>query len=178
MEEQIKTKFRTEETRLRTKTNPGTKTLDLYEEKINQKGKRELVKVGTTNVYNKIQSGKDETLIYNIIDRYKKTGDPNVLMRREAIYGEFLNTPGTPIELQNQLLKAEQSFFTLDKDVRDAFNNDIGEFKASILNGSFNEKFKTFISKKNSTVQQPAQTTVQQPGTTTTTEQGGIKLSE
>lgn len=174
MEEQIKPRFKTEETRLRTKTSPGTKTLDLYEERINAKGKRELVKVGSTNVYNKIQSGKDETLIYNIIDRYKKTGDPNILMKREAVYGEFINTPGTPIELQNQLLKAEQSFFALDKEVRDAFSNDIGEFKASILNGSFNDKFKNFISKKNSTVQQPAQQTVQQ----TTTEQGGLNLSE
>lgn len=168
MEEQIKPRFRTEETRLRTKTNPGTKTLDLYEERINAKGKRELVKVGATNVYNKIQSGKDETLIYNVIDRYKKTGDPNVLIKREAIYGEFINTPGTPIELQNQLLKAEQSFFALDKDVRDAFSNDIGEFKASILNGSFNEKFKAFISKKSKEIEPAKQTT----------EQGGLNLSE
>lgn len=157
--------FYTIDNNVKEKTPTGDEFLDIYQEQVDSKGKRILKKIGQTNVYEKIQADKDNAVIYNIIEKYMQTGDESLLQKRNSYYGEFINMPGTPIELQNQLLMADRAFYELDKDVRAEFNNDAGEFKASIMNGSFEQRMNKFVKKA-----EPVAQATQQP--TQTTEQG------
>lgn len=140
--------YYTIENRYRPKTPAGTDFLDIYSETIDKNGKTYLKKIGKTNIKEKIQASYEETQIYNIINKFITTGDISILKKREGIYGNFINIPKTPIELQNTIMRAEKEFETLDKEVRNEFENDVGMFKQSILNGTFENRMQKFIDKK------------------------------
>lgn len=161
-------------------TNPGTKFIDKYQEAPNSKGQTILKKVGSTNVYEKIQASLEETKTYNILEKYYQSGDSDILMQRECIFGDFTNVPKTPLELHEVIIRAGEQFEALDKDVRAAFDNDVGIFKQSILDGSFESRVEKFRPKKNVA---PVQTTVEpeapvQTEQTTNTTTGGVNLNE
>lgn len=132
-------------------------------------GKKELVKSGATNIYDKIQAAKEETLVYNILDRFNR-GDTEALNKIHGVYGNFTNMPTTLAEAQQQLINAENTFNDLPIDVRKEFNFSTSEFLASVTNGKFEEVFSKYIKDK----VQTEQPTVQQP-VQETTQQGGIK---
>lgn len=136
--------YQTQENRIRPDTNSGDKYIDTYVEAIDKKGKTYLKKSGSTNIYEKIQAALDETKTYNILEKYMQTGDENLINKRQKIFGNFIQLPTTPIELQNIIIQAEKQFDSLDKEVREAFENDSGIFKQSILDGSFEQKIKQF----------------------------------
>lgn len=141
-------KYQTEYDRIRPKTEAGDELLPVYQERTDQKGKTYLKKIGDTNVYEKIQASLEETQTYNIIERYKQTGDITLLNQRKTIYGDFTDIPNSPADLQNTLVKAQQAFDSLDRKVREAFENDAGMFTQAILNGTFKDKMQKFVNKK------------------------------
>ncbi len=129
-------------------TPAGTDFLDTYVEEFDKNGKRVLIKAGQTNVNEKIQANKDTTDTYKILERYNQTGDQSLINKRQGVYMDFRNCANTPIELQNQLMKADKAFETIDKEVRELFNNDINQFKTSILKGEFEQKISKLIKNK------------------------------
>lgn len=162
-------------------SNAGDQYLPQYIEAIDKHGRTYLKENGKTNVYEKIQASLEETKTYNILERYAQTGDANILVRRESIFGDFTDIPTTPIELQNLIMKAGSQFEQLDKDVRAAFDNDAGIFKQSILDGSFEERIAKFKPRKPQTEQAavPAQPVEQeQQAAAPTEQQGGVNLNE
>lgn len=130
-----------------TYTNPGTEELREYMEDYDKQGRRYLKEVGKTNIYNLIQSHKEETQVYNILEKYEKTNDENLINKRNGAYGDFTNTPRTQMEVLNTINKANNVFAGLDIEVRKEFNNSPEEFKASILNGTFEGKMQKFVKK-------------------------------
>ena len=140
--------YKTIENRYRPKTPHGSNLIPTYGEAIDKNGKTYLKKTGDINMYEKIQASLEETKIYNILEQFLQSGDETILKRREGIYGNFLDIPKSPIELQNTIMRAEKDFEALDKDVRAEFENDVGMFKQSILNGTFENRMQKFIDKK------------------------------
>lgn len=132
-------------------------------------GKKELVKSGATNIYEKIQASKDETLVYNILERFNN-GDIEALNKARGIYGDFTNMPKTLAEAQQQLINAENTFNDLPIDVRKEFNYSTSEFLASMANGQFEQIMSKYIKEKVQAIEQPTA----QP-TETQQETGGIK---
>ena len=94
-------------------------------------GKKELKKTGKTNLYEKIQKSKEETLIYNILDRYQN-GDTQVIEKHKGVYGDFTNMPKTLAEAQQILINAEKTFMQLPLEERKKYNHNISEFLAEI----------------------------------------------
>lgn len=116
--------------------------------KINKNnGKKELVKTGETNTYEKIQAGKEQTLVYNILDRYNK-GEIEVLNQTQGAYGDFTNMPTSLAEAQQRLIDAEKTFESLPLEVRREFNHSTTEFLSSIAKGTYAEKMAKFADKK------------------------------
>lgn len=179
MEIKFKTEFNRDEFKDEY-SNAGDQYLPQYIEAIDKHGRTYLKENGKTNVYEKIQASLEETKTYNILERYAQSGDANILVRRESIFGDFTDIPTTPIELQNLIMKAGSQFEQLDKDVRAAFDNDAGIFKQSILDGSFEERISKFKPQKAETVQAaaPSQPTQQQAAAPTEQQQGGVNLNE
>ena len=147
--------YQTQENRIKPKTPSGSNLIPIYSETIDKQGKTYLKKIGNTNIYEKIQASLEETKVYNILEKFEKTGDPSILNRRQGVYGDFSNIPKSPIEIQNIILRAEKEFNSLDKDVRQAFENDVGMFKQSIMDGSFEEKMQKFIKSKTQATTKP-----------------------
>ena len=105
------------------------KTEDVYELKDG-----EPVKVGEVNVYDKIQSYKDECDIYNIIKRYE-AGDfsaiPDVNSRPQ-IEGDVSDVPTDMIGSYANMDQAITNFNKLPKAIRELYHNNVSEFmKAS-----------------------------------------------
>lgn len=174
-------KFQTEFDRNeRVPTCSGTGFCRVYQEALDKNGKSYLKPVGKTNVYEKIQSSLEETKTYNILEKFAQTGDASILQRRECIFGDFTNVPKTPLEYQEMIMKAAAAFESLDKDVRAAFNNDVGEFKQSLLDGSFDSRVAKFKPAKKETVSMTAAAPQQAaaPEQTAPTTTGGVNLNE
>lgn len=149
--------YKTMHNRYKIKTPSGSNLLPQYKETINSKGQTVLKKVGDKDIYEIIQASLEETQVYNVLEKYLQTGDETILKRREGIYGNFINIPTSPIDLQNTIMRAENDFNELDREVREEFNNDIGMFKQSILDGTFNEKMSKYLEKKTYKSQQQEQ---------------------
>lgn len=147
-------------------TNSGDKYLPQYIETINEKGKLTLKPSGKKNIYEMIQASHEETKIYNILEKYAQSGDDAIINKRQSIYGNFVGVPQTPIEMQNKLMQADKAFEELDKDVREAFENDKNMFKKSIMENTLEEKMKKYLEKKTYKSQPQQQEQQQQPQTT------------
>lgn len=165
--------------RPKVKTPSGNNLLPQYKETLNKDGQTVLKKTGDKDIYQIIQASLEETQVYNILEKFLQTGDETVLKRRDGIYGNFIDIPTSPIELQNTIMRAENEFNELDREVRAEFDNDVGVFKQSILDGSFNNRMSKYISKKQQAKMkpQPQQEQTTQPQQEQTTNQG-VNLNE
>lgn len=165
--------FKTMENRYRPKTPAGSEKLAIYAEQVNKEGRTYLKKIEETNIYEKIQASLNETQIYNVIERYLQTGDASLINKRKGVYANFVDVPKTEIDMLNIIMRAEHEFEGLDKDVRAEFDNDVGVFKQSIMDHTFETKMNKYIEKKNQKKQ------VQQPTQTQQTETNqGVNLNE
>lgn len=102
-------------------TPPGDKYLEIFQEEITKDGKKELVCIGKTNIWDKIQEGKEKTEIQNVLQAVAM-GDLSVLKSQEPIYIDATTMPKTLMESNNIVLKAKQEFEKLPKEVREKFD--------------------------------------------------------
>lgn len=119
------------------------KIIPTYGRKVGDDGKVKVVETGKTNIYEKIQVSKDETLVYNILDRFN-AGDINALNQRKGSYGDFTNAPKTLAEAQQTLINAENYFYSLPLEVRKEFNHSVSEFLHSAGDGKLAERHAYF----------------------------------
>lgn len=112
-----------------TKVPPiGDGTAPVYEEIFDSEtGEYRLIQSGSDNLYEFVQSSKEESLVYNIIAKYQR-GDLNALNSR---VGQFLDVVGMPTNLAEAhatILDVERKFNSLSSDIRSKFDNDINVF--------------------------------------------------
>lgn len=151
--------FYTKENNIKESTPNGNIFEPIYQEALDKKGHLYLKEVGKTNVYENIQASKDNAILEIMLEKYQKTGDASIFETRQTFYDDFTNLPSSPIDLQNRIMQAERAFYTLDKEVRDEFHNDVGEFKASIYTGEIDSRMSKFLKKDEPASEQPAQPT-------------------
>lgn len=119
------------------------KIISTYGKEIDKNGKVKVVETGKTNIYEKIQASKDQTLVYNILERFNQ-GDVQALNQRQGQYGDFTNAPKTLVEAQQALIDAENYFYSLPLDVRKEFDHSLSEFLSSASNGKLAERHQYF----------------------------------
>lgn len=102
-------------------TPAGDEFLDVFQEEFSKDGKKELVCIGKTNIYDKIQEGKENTEISHILERVA-LGDLSVLRAQEPQYIDATTLPKTLMEANNIVLKAKQEFEKMPKEVREKFD--------------------------------------------------------
>lgn len=94
-------------------------------------GKTDLKATGKTNMYDYIQSSLEETLIYNVIERYN-AGDITALDKVRGFYGDVTQLPKNLAEAQQLLINAQKTFNSLPVDVRAKYNHSVSEFLSAI----------------------------------------------
>lgn len=97
-------------------------------------GKYQLVKVGETDVYAKIQSHRQSVEIYSLLELYNKTGDESVLSQRSSSYADVTTLPQTRMDADNLILGANRLFNSLPADKKKQFDS-FNSFLAAIANG-------------------------------------------
>ena len=104
-------------------TPSGDVYLEVFQEEITKDGKKELVMVGKTNIYDKIQEGREDTEIQNIL-MHLANGDLSVLRQQQPQYIDSTTLPKSLMEANNIVIKAKQEFEKMPKEVREKFDYD------------------------------------------------------
>lgn len=118
--------------------NPGNEIEPIFELKVNDKGERELVKVGETNIREKIQQYKDECDIGQILAR--AAIDPTVLNQREVFYADVTEMPKSLAEAQNMIVTIKKEFDTMPPEERAKFDYSVEKYIAEFGSKEWAEK--------------------------------------
>lgn len=129
---------------LRHFTNPGSPELNTYSLRFDENGAEILIPNGQINIYNRIQADAEATDISNIFAKFCN-GDTEALNRIPGAYFDARNMPKTYTELLNMIRSAEDNFYSLPKDIKEAFHNSPSEFWNSYGSEEFNKKFTDII---------------------------------
>lgn len=132
----------------RTKTDPhkryhctsGSIYENTYQEEINKKsGKKELVRIGQTNVYEIIQQDAEASKMVNIIQKLAMK-DYSVLKEAKLTYVDENDFPKSLMEAQNIVIKAKAEFDKMPAEVRQLFNNSPEQYVSEIGTDDFIKK--------------------------------------
>ena len=100
----------------------GSRDADTFEIQIDKKGHKTLKWVGTHDIYQDIQSYKNECSIENIIAR-AAAGDLNALNRTQGFYADITESPRDLAEAQRDIIKLSNTFEALPAEIRAKFDN-------------------------------------------------------
>jgi hypothetical protein len=116
---------------------------------LNEDGVPEVV--GSHDIYQDIQSYKDDVDIYKLIEKFD-SGDLLALNQAgEGVYGDTTKIPTNPIEGHKLTAEAIQNWTQLPAGLRKLFDDDIDKFIASdaaTLNAKINEYANSLTPKK------------------------------
>lgn len=120
--------------------DPGSRYENVYEEEIEKKsGKKHLVIVGKTCVYDKIQQDLEQSKIENIIHKLAM-GDLSILKQAELTYADADDFPKSLMEAQNIVIKAKSEFNKFPEEVKKLFNDSPEQYVSEMGSDKFIEK--------------------------------------
>lgn len=122
-----------------TYSESGSPIVDDYLAETSRFGDVKLTKVGTSNLYELIQSYADSCDMALLISRYVQ-GDTTALNRVQALYGDFTDAPKSYADAMALFDRVSADFASLPVDIKAQFNNDPTEFVASLGSPEFFEK--------------------------------------
>lgn len=100
------------------RTSPvGSRIKKKYQLETDPDGRRILVETGVTDVYEQIQSYKNECLIENIVKRHL-AGDPTALAKTQGVYCDTTLIPNDLISAHEAVKQAESIYKRMPADVR------------------------------------------------------------
>lgn len=123
----------------------GSRTKINYQLDIDPDGRKILVETGVTDVYEKIQSYKNDCLVENIVRRYL-AGDTMALSKSQGVYCDTALIPKDLISAHEAVRQAESIYKHLPADVRGRYSS----FKEFVNNFGTLENIKNFYDSFNS----------------------------
>ena len=115
--------------RERTFAPTGDGTEPKMEMKIDEYGHKELVQVGTSNLYEKIQLSADDCNIENILARAGQ-GDLTAFTGSK-IYADVTDAPKNLADAQRKIQTIQNEFNSLPIEVRAKYNHSVSEYVAA-----------------------------------------------
>lgn len=130
----------------RKNTPHGSRYINTYQEQINKKGKKSLVKTGEHDVYAEIQLDLESCKIENILHQVAM-GDLKALQQREATYIDATTMPHSLMEQQNLVIKMKDEFYKMPIEVRKEFENSPEMYVSLMGTNEFIEKMAPYNNK-------------------------------
>lgn len=127
-----------------TTSNSGSKFEIDFDYTYNDKGIKELVPVGKTNVYEKIQSYKDDNNIYKILNRVLQ-GDYSQLDTNQGIFLDTTKIPKTINEYNQYVEECKSQFKSLEPRLKELFKNDYQRFIHTLETGEFDSIYNQYL---------------------------------
>lgn len=109
--------------------NPGNRMQPHYRQKYDEQGHAYLVKDGETDIYEIIQSHKEECDINVLLARYA-AGDMAVI-HPGAVYADISNIPDNIVEMMNIINANREKFDALPVEIKELFGNSYERWAAS-----------------------------------------------
>lgn len=106
----------------------GEELEEVISMKIGDNGEEDFYISGKTNVYQKTQADKENTVIENIIAKVIATGDTSILTKAQGQYTDLTEVPKTIFEAQQKIKEAEKTFEELPIEIRSEYNNNFNEY--------------------------------------------------
>lgn len=106
---------------------PGKQMKVVYELKIDSKGKRDIVKVGTTDVQAAIDA-EFPSVDFNMVLQRLENGDTDALMRAEAFYADVTDLPCNLADLMQMNEQGMKIFNEMPDEYRRLYSNDYMQF--------------------------------------------------
>lgn len=119
-------------------TNPGSTTRIEYVTSLADDGSVVLTPGNEVSLDDEIQSHRASTDMNLILSRYMN-GDTSVLTRVQGVYADVTGAPKNMHEALAMVLRAQEDFGKLPKDVRAEFGFDCNKYIASIGTPAFDE---------------------------------------
>lgn len=91
---------------------------------LNKTSKPIIKQIGEQNVYDKIQSYKDDVDIYNILKRFSETGDSSLLNKRVGTFMDIADLPDNIHDFNKMLDDAVEKYNNLDESIKENIFND------------------------------------------------------
>lgn len=126
-------------------------------------GKTHLEETDRMNIADYINSFLEETKIETIVERCMR-GDTSALERMAGYYADVTNVPTSIAEIYSNLKRCESDFENLPAKMKEAFNNDPGQFIAGFGDGSVAEFLMQNVQSQFSDLQQSVVENVQLGG--------------
>lgn len=108
---------------------PGKRMQPHYRQKYDEQGHAYLVKDGETDIYEIIQSHKEECDINVLLARYAD-GDMGVI-HPGAVYADISNIPDNIVEMMNIINANREKFDALPVEIKELFGNSYERWAAS-----------------------------------------------
>ena len=112
-------------------SNAGSRIRKLYSAKVDAEGAIALVESGEENLYDYIQSFKDECDINLIVQRCM-SGDVDVLSKRQGVYADVTEFPQTYAEVLQRVIDGKNAFDDLPLEVRAKFDHSFAQWMAAM----------------------------------------------
>ena len=112
-------------------------------------GKTLFGEVGEVDVSRKINEAGRGCTLYEMIQKYQRTGDDSFLYAKAQAYDADLTTaPKSLIDLYNLKSTAKEDFYKFPVDFRALFNHNIDDYFEAVQDNSIEEKMKNYFAEK------------------------------
>lgn len=106
-------------------TNPGDRYVTEYDTKVEPNGKVIITPAGKKDLYQEIQSWKEQTDMHYILNQMALGQYPQ---RENVMYGDFTEAPENMQQAMQMMIDAENAFYDLPLDIRRKFDNDFKQW--------------------------------------------------
>lgn len=119
-------------------------------------GERKFGKIGDIDVTEKINASAKGSTLYEMIEKYQRTGDDSFLMTKAQNFDVDLTTaPKSLIELYNLKSTCAEDFKKFPVDYRALFNHNVEDYFKAIQDNSIGEKTKAYFESKGKIIEKP-----------------------
>ena len=108
-------------------SNPGSDVRTVYSARFDDCGRLVLEPVGEENIFEEIQSHRDECDLNRILERFRN-GETDILDRVQGFYGDVTKMPTSYPEFFNLMKRGREFFDSLAPEIRSSFGNNFESF--------------------------------------------------
>lgn len=113
----------------------GNPIVETFTGRYDKNGDLQLVKIGSENLYDKIQAEAAACDMDNILRRFAN-GDISVLSQSQGVYADVADAPMHFTDALNMVHAVEDAFNQMPADEREKYDNDWVKYGASLVNSS------------------------------------------
>ncbi len=125
---------------------------------VDDKGDRLFGKIEDVDVTRRINAAAQGSTLYEMIEKYQKTGDDSFLFKKAKSFNADLTVmPKNLIELYNMKNTCAEDFKKFPVDYRALFNHNVDEYFKAIQDNTIEEKTKSYFESKGKEIKKDEQ---------------------